>query len=204
MHLTPMLAALLACAQPPPAEREAAQEPTPSEPAVRVEVPAHAAEATLPTPFTLRQMKAGWVPGVRVRFRMEVTGQPTTLHDWEVRSNPDADHVETAVTVRREDDGTALAPTTARVMSYEELRQHAAFPSSRATMEQARVAGPDGPLPGRRYQVRSADDPGQVVTLEFADALPGPPVLMQTREAGEVVQSMRMLTRSGGPTAPRP
>jgi hypothetical protein len=210
VHLMPILAVLLACAETPmaPAAPDAAPTATPPPPETPTDrpgaAPADQATTTLPTPFTLAQMKAGWVPGVKVRFRMEVTGEPTTLHDWEVLSAPDADRVETAVTVHTEDGGTTLGPTNARVLSYEELRQHASFPSDRATMEQALVQGPAGPLPGRRYKVRSADDPLQVVTFEFADSLPGPPVLMQTQKGDDIIQSMHMVARSGGPSSTQP
>lgn len=214
MHLTPILMTLMACLEtttaPPSSEAMPPPDPSPAPAPAAVPIsgpiaaPGASALQTLPTPFTQAQMRAGWVPGVAVRFRMEVAGEPTTLHDWEVLSSPDADHVETAVTVRNEEDGSALAPTMTRVLSYEELRQHAAFPSERATMEDALVEGPSGPLPGRRYTVRSQEDRSQVVTFEFADALPGPPVLMQTRKGDDVIQSMKMVARSGGETPIRP
>jgi hypothetical protein len=127
---------------------------------------------------------------------MEVAGQPTTLHDWEVLETPDPDHVETAFTVLAEDGETVLDPRTPRTSSYEELRQHASFPSGHASVEQVRVQTPRGPLAGRRYTVRDPDQADKVQTFEFADALPGPPVRMETRIGDTVVQSMVMLTRT--------
>ncbi|MEC8422326.1 MAG: hypothetical protein VX000_01045, partial [Myxococcota bacterium] len=154
--------------------------------------------STLPTPFTLAQLQAGWVPGVTVRFHLEAGAQPATLHEWEVVSTSSPDTVATAITVLAEDGTTVLVPRTVRTMPYEDFRLLSAFPSTRATVEQARVETPAGTQPGRRYRVRSAEVPDQVQLYEFADALAGPPVLIETRDAGTLTQRMRMVSRTPG------
>lgn len=211
MPTLPVLALLFACgpASPPTPEADMPADPAAaprSEEVAPERTGESPGEPLLPTPFTLEQMKAGWVPGVHVRFRLEVAGQPTTLHDWEVLSNPDAHRVETAFTVLAENGTDVLVERTPRVSTYEELRQHAAFPASRTESEQATIDTPRGPLPGRRYRVTDASDKTSVQTYEFADAMPGPPVRVETRLGSEIVQTMVMLSRTdpGGEKGAQP
>lgn len=159
--------------------------------------PTTEAPVMLPTPYTIEQMREGWVPGVALTFEMKAAGKPTTLHRWEVVSKPDADQVETAFTVLAEDGETVIAPRTVRGSALEALRKHAEFPADRATVEPATLTTPFGTFPGKRFTVTDPENPSQVQVFEFADALPGPPVRMATTEDGVEVQSMVMTARSG-------
>ena len=72
MSIVPALAALLACTDPPaepqgpaaPPQQLAADAP-PHRAATPAAPPPQGGPAMLPTPYTLDQMKSGWVPGVK-------------------------------------------------------------------------------------------------------------------------------------------
>lgn len=158
-------------------------------------------EATHPPPYTLAQFREGWVPGVEVRFRIEKRGHPTTLHHWEVLSQPEPDHVEIRFSVFREDDGTPLGEPRVVVSVIEELLHHASFSTADTTMEARTVETPFGAFAGRRYVRTDPDTPGIVSTFDFADALVGPPTRMVVTVEGEVVDEMVMISRSPLPPA---
>ncbi len=154
------------------------------------------APAMLPTPYTVAQMRQGWVPGTKVEFHIVKRGAPDTVHRWEVLSHPDEDHAETAFSMFREDGQTQVGETRTAATGFDELRRHAEFPAAITTSERATLETSFGSCEGTRYTMVDPQSPGIVRVFEFADDLPGPPLLMRVSVEGTVVDEMVMTARS--------
>jgi len=139
---------------------------------------------TLPTPFTAARLRSGHPVGLRTRWRRGSAGTAPVSYGLEVvRSDVDG------VSFQQDDGSTFDA-------SWAELRDHAAFPVGSTTWEdEVRVEVPAGSFLTRRYDV--ARDGGLAVFWFDLD-LPGPPVKMELRKGGEVVEFMELLSREQG------
>lgn len=181
---------LTACAA-PPRDDAAARQPATVEtaPATR---PA-AAVATLPTPYTAEAIRAANPPGTRLRMRVETYGRPAVLRETAFIAGD-----ETRATMEGRllaATGEAIAPVTTSTATWTELRDHAAFPAAAASRERTTVDVAAGSFEAWRYDVRG-DEAGAGTTTSywFADDRPGPPVLVEQRDAtGRILMRMEMV-----------
>lgn len=132
--------------------------------------------AMLPTPYTADAIREAFQPGVFLAFDV-TTGGATSRQRWQV-TQATADEVTIAFTVQ--------GATDVKTSAFEDLRQHAAFPADTAERERVSWDSSLGPVEGWVYTVQ-----GETLrTFWFADAYPGPPLLM-TVHNGET-ETMRM------------
>ena len=154
--------------------------------------PAALAAATLPTPYTVDQLRRALPKGHVLRFQIHAPADaPPMLRTWKV-SAADPDGCTFRETVSGPDGQLVEGPTEART-SFEELRLHAAFPSANTKVEQGQqVTVPAGTYDVVRYTVTTATGDE---TYDFALALPGPPVRLLVREGGAEVLLMELYSR---------
>ena len=149
-------------------------------------------DGALPTPYTADQIRAAHPDGTSVVFRIEVPGQPALLHKLRFfNGSAEGTRFESK---NEAEDGTSLGEHEAW-SSWEELRDHAAFPAASTRVGEARAEVPAGAFSCRLYTVDSVEE-GVATTTRywFAHEKPGPPVLMETEVAGEVTMRMELLS----------
>jgi hypothetical protein len=151
-----------------------------------------AADGTLPTPYTVEQLRASLPVGHVMRLQIHAPADaPAKLRTWKV-SAADADGCTFRETLAGPDGQLIEGPTESR-SSFEELRLHAAFPAATTTVEQGlQVTVPAGTFDVVRYTVRGE---GGEEVYDFAPSLPGPPVRLVVRAAGIDIMLMEMYSR---------
>jgi hypothetical protein len=134
-------------------------------------------DQTLPRPYTAEQIRDAWHTGAELVVRTTgpkgETRRRTTVTDW----SPEG------VTMKIESldaaGASAGAPEEYKA-TWQELRDHAAFPAEKASRERAKRETPLGSLDGWLYVVNPGD--GSVLEMFFADRYPGPPVASGQRK----------------------
>ncbi len=140
---------------------------------------------TLPTPYTAEQIRAAWQPGFSVEMQTTEAGVVSRTRMTVLSATPEA------AVIREESlraDGTPGAPATESETRWSELRDHARFEATNATRERAECRALLGSLPGWSYAVQLRR--GGTMTLCFADATPGPPVVLELAHDGKVLSRM--------------
>lgn len=125
------------------------------------------------TPFTAEQIRAATKAGRTYRFEVEAPGKPARVRELTFVT-VDAEGAEVRAT-----SGDA-EPSSQRV-SWESLRQHAAFPKARVTTHDEEITVPAGTFACVVYVVRDGD---KTSTFYFAKSLPGAPVLFFSEVGG--------------------
>ncbi|MCP3960507.1 MAG: hypothetical protein GY719_21895 [bacterium] len=145
----------------------------------------------LPLPFTAEQIRDEWVEGFSLVLQTE-TPKGQTRERWTVLSaNEKGAEIEF---VPIDAEGNAAGnPRTSR-SSWEELRDHAAFPAAVSSREEIALDTALGQLDGWIYRTRSAEA-GTESEFFFASSLPGAPVQMRVMKGGETVLEMAQLER---------
>ncbi len=158
---------------------------------------------TLPTPFTADQIRDAFPAGTVIVWQQERAGE-LTHNRWTVAAS-DAQGMD--LTVDDAFDGDAATTRTAR-HPWIVLRDHALFPVHHATRTRTSIStllSTHGPMPAWRYDVEAPGAPDASPTLTtfwFADALPGPPVRMDTTRDGALVTRLQQVARTGTDTLP--
>lgn len=158
----------------------------------------------VPTPFTAAEIRDAMPVGTTVALRQETPGATPVVARWEV-VDADDDAVLIEYT-RATEDGVALTPPTRKRDLWTDLESHARFPAASTTRVRTSMATPLGTFEGWRYEVR-ASTPGQepvpgappsdeVRTLFFADAWPGPPLVMTVQRGGQQVLRLEVVERT--------
>jgi len=136
----------------------------------------------LPTPYSAEQIRDAWQPGFQVEMRNLEAGVETRLRMTVLSATP------SAVTIRSQPlkaSGEGSEPARESTATWVELRDHALLPAASSTRERAECHSPLGTLPGWRYATTLAN--GDLLTMCFADATPGPPVEYETRREGKLL-----------------
>lgn len=137
-----------------------------------------------PTPFTAEQIRDAMPAGTVIRWKMGVAGQEATT-EWRVRA---ADAEGMTLESRAGD-----RPTDTSRATWEELRDHARFPSALTTVETGvPLTTGLGALTTAKYTVTDAEG---TRIFWFDPSLPGPPVQHETVDDGAVTFHMEQIGR---------
>ncbi|MCP3903586.1 MAG: hypothetical protein GY715_08105 [Planctomycetes bacterium] len=142
-----------------------------------------------PPPYSAEAIRRANPTGTQLVFRVEQPGQPSVLHAMQFVSTSAAGAV--IVSEDRTLDGTPIGESERSEATWEELRDHAAFPSDRTTRSLATRDVPAGRFECWAYAVvveltdeeieKLGGDPGPVTNrFYFAYDRPGPPVEFTT------------------------
>lgn len=172
----PILLAL-GCGAPAPPAAAPASEASSAPEAAGVEAAAPEAAApdaagadVYPTPYSAEQIRDATRPGRAYTWRVEASGK-AAVERTVAFTHVDAEGAELA------SDGV-----TKRV-TWEQLRQHAAFPRALVTTREETVTVPAGTYACVVYVI-AGPAAGETSTFYFAKGMPGAPVLFFTDRAG--------------------
>jgi hypothetical protein len=142
--------------------------------------------AMMPTPYTAEQIRAANHVGRRLDWRVETAGR----HEMRSMTFVAADEKGAdAEAVTLDETGHAVGESKRTHATWEELRDHAAFPSASTTLTHESVTVPAGTYDCNVYTVT---DGGKVMRFWFANNMPGPPVKMVTTEAGAETETREL------------
>jgi hypothetical protein len=145
-------------------------------PADRLMRPDHA-----PTPYTAAQIRTACRHGRRSTFLTEAPGnQPSSM------TFTFLDPTDDGCTLEISGSATRRVPAT-----WKGFQAHASFPDSQTRISRETIEVPAGRYHCMHYTVTGpAGAKDNVTDLWFAHELPGPPVLREVRESGQVVSRM--------------
>ncbi|CAN5916512.1 hypothetical protein BH11MYX2_BH11MYX2_00860 [soil metagenome] len=141
-----------------------------------------------PMLFTVEQLRAGCPQGRKIELRIEVSGKPAIVEDWEFTR---VDKVSATIhSVTHDEDGEPISEETS-TSKWTDLHEHAKFPAATTTFDDnVELTIPAGTFTTRLYTVH---DGGTTKQFWFATDLPGPPVQFTTEKDGQVVMRALML-----------
>jgi hypothetical protein len=185
---------VVACtgANPPPTEPTQRQKvvdlPDASEPQVE----------TAPTPFTADQIREGCKTGRTIVYLLERKGQAPVRRRTRFLDT-DSEHATIETALLDAEDHVVGEPET-KISSWEQLRNHAAFPKAQTTVSDSLAVTPAGDFSCKRYIVEetTADGKKQKSNYCFAKDLPGPPVEVEVELDGVLVLSMSLVKNDPG------
>jgi hypothetical protein len=156
--------------------------------------PASSEAALAPIPYTAAEIAAGNPTGRwRTYRRQEGEGAPVLVRTTFTNSTADATTFEQ---VPVDESGAPQGEPSTSSATWEELRQHAAFPAGSTTIEDEEIEVPAGRYPTRRYVVTElAPEGARTSRFWFATdlAIAGPPVRMEIEVGGAVVSRMELV-----------
>lgn len=142
-----------------------------------------------PTPFSASQIRDASRPGTVVTYRIDPPGGDPYLDRWEFVGGDE----ERGRRRRWSEtlDGQLLEPVQEVESGWLDLQRHASYPvaTTRLMTGSARTAA--GDFDGWVYVI--ANDDGTITSATFARTMPGPPVLMESRQEGDVVFRMELV-----------
>jgi hypothetical protein len=145
----------------------------------------------LEQPFTADEIRAEWVPGLRLLIR---------------RSSPDGEVLERWTVVAADDEGAdieyAVVDGAGQVVGeprvqrsgWTELRDHASFPAAASNREWSTRSTALGTFDGWLYRVQD-DTTGTVNEFFFVPSMPGAPLYMRSIEGDDVVFELEQTAR---------
>lgn len=143
---------------------------------------------TLPTPYTADEIRVASPAGRRIELRVDAPGRPVTVRVlWFLSVDAAGADVESSTL---DETGHEVGKREKTRSTWEELRQHAAFPRATTTVSEATVTVGAGTFDCRVYAVSSG---GRVTTFWFARSLPGPPVKMTVEVDGAIVETRTLV-----------
>jgi hypothetical protein len=142
-------------------------------------------------PFTAEQIRAEWVPGLRLLMR-RTTPEATRIERWTViAADEEGIDIEYATIA---DDGTVVGERVVERSTWVDLLDHAAFPAAHSIREWVSRTTGLGEYEGWLYRV--TDDSGDTVQeFFFVPELPGAPVQMRILEGGTTVFELEQTAR---------
>ena len=153
--------------------------------------------AILERPFTADEIRAEWVPGLRILMRRSYPERSVVERWTVVAADEEGVDIEYAtVSDQLEIEGE---PNTKR-STWVELRDHASFPAATASREWINRTTLLGELDGWLYRVAD-DNKATVEEYFFAASLPGVPVQMKIFDGEGVVFELEQTARLR-PTTP--
>ena len=144
-----------------------------------------------PTPFSAAEIRDAFQVGREVRsLTVRADGEPYVL----VRRSFSADAEAAVYEMWTEStDGVRLSEPEQGRSTWLELQGHASMPADATTIEPVEIDLPIGRYDGLLYTRVIGDT---VDTFWFALALPGAPVRMESRVAGQVVLSWKTIAQT--------
>ena len=142
-------------------------------------------------PFTAEQIRAEWVPGLRLLMRRTSPAE-TDIERWTVvEADEEGADIEYATIAN---DGSVVGKPTVARSSWVELRDHASFPADHSSREWVSRSTQLGEFEGWLYRVH---DEGAATSQEFffVPELPGAPVLMRILEGDATVFELEQTAR---------
>ena len=137
-----------------------------------------------PTPFSADEIRDGFVPGTVVRSRVERAGAEPVVHvRVSIAADPDGGIYEFWTESL---DGRRLEEPVQQRSIWRELQAHASMPVDATTIDRVTIDVPMGTFDGLRYTRVEGET---VDTFWFATSMPGAPIRMEERVAGELVFS---------------
>lgn len=154
---------------------------------------------TAPTPYTADEIRAALPPGSRIVLRREMQGLPTVHSTMTFRAADDPERETRLVVHTTTPDGMEVAPPDEGTVSWEELRDHAAFPAAATERAEGRIEVPAGGFDCMLYTVRTMEQGAPTVSRYwFAKDLPGPPVLLEVEREGTTILRLTLLETTRG------
>jgi len=149
------------------------------------EAPA-AEPATAPTPFTAAQIRDGCPTGRWSVYRYTTPEGVTRRRMTFVQTDANVAWFDV---VALDEDDEPIGEIEGGDATWEELRQHAAYPVPATTISDATLETPAGTFETRLYTVVD-EEAGTTTRAWFAPSLPGPPVRHRVERDGELVSDM--------------
>ncbi len=138
-----------------------------------------AGEATASTPYTADEIRESSRTGRRYEWNVEVPGKPREVRVLTfIRVNKGGAEVEN---VTLDATGHMVGEPVRGSATWQELRDHAAFPASRVAVTEESITVPAGTYPCKLYTVTEG---AKVSRFWFANTMPGPPVKLAITEGG--------------------
>ena len=154
------------------------------------------AQEYLPTPYTAEEIREAWQVGFELTtHHMTPEGEEISMTRVEAWSQGKVEMSAVTFDIAGDPKGEPrLVEST-----WEELRDHARFPSAIAARERAQRETVMGELEGWLYRV--AGEEGRRSEFFFADGLPGPPVVYSHFEGDAEVLRVEMIDRQEAESA---
>ena len=145
-----------------------------------------------PFPYTADEIRRANPPGTVLVYRMEGSGGAFVQTMTFLRA---AEPGRARIQIRRmTEKGDLLAQPETTTSSWEELRDHASFPREATVRTEERIETPGGSFDAWLYTIRrEEDDVPTTARFWFAFDKPGPPVIYETEQAGEITSRMTLL-----------
>jgi len=156
-----------------------------------------------PTPFSADEIRKGCRAGVWRLYRVAAAGRPPSYRILRFdRANEAGVIVVSAMTDMK---GRPFGEQRRVKALWKGLQSHASFPAGATTIRTEKRTTPAGTFVCWRYDVvgRLAGQ-REVKRFWFAKNLPGPPVDLERRVGGRVVQRMTLVGTGRSSPAPRP
>ena len=148
-----------------------------------------AGEPTASAPYSADELRESSRTGRRYEWNADVPGKPREVRVITfVRVNKGGAETEN---VTLDAAGHMVGEPIRGSATWQELRDHAAFPASHVAVTEETITVPAGTYPCKLYTVT---DGAKVSRFWFANTMPGPPVKLVITEAG-VAKETRELIR---------
>lgn len=155
-------------------------------------------EPMLETPYTAAQIASACPVGRKMKFALEAEGQ-TQYQVLEFKAV--TAEGATLLATLMDKDGKPTGEQEETKATWEELRDHAQFPSKTSSRAEGSLTTPAGTFACWVYTVREDEEGLGTTTFWFAKDLAGPPVKIEAREGdakSPVVYSMTLVEHSPG------
>ncbi len=146
-----------------------------------------ASEPTANTPYTADEIRESSRTGRRYEWNVDVAGKPREVRILTfVRVNKGGAEVEN---MTLDATGHMQGEPVRGSATWQELRDHAAFPAAHVTITDESVTVPAGTYPCKLYTVT---DGAKVSRFWFANTMPGPPVKLAIAEGGAAKETREL------------
>lgn len=146
-----------------------------------------AAEPTASTPFTADEIRESSRTGRRYEWNVDSPGKPRQVRVLTfVRVNKGGAETEN---VTLDEAGHMMGEPVRSSATWQELRDHAAFPATKVAITEESVTVPAGTYPCKLYTLTEG---AKVSRFWFANTMPGPPVKIAIVEDGTPKESREL------------
>lgn len=144
---------------------------------------------THPTPFSAAQIRDASREGTIITYRIDPLDGDPYLDRWEFLGGDEEGGRRRRWTETL--DGEVIEEPTEIESSWVDLQRHASYPASITRLMTGVAVTPAGEFDCWVYV--TANDDGSITTASFARSQPGPPVLMESRQEGELLFRMQLM-----------
>lgn len=147
-----------------------------------------------PRPYTAVQLRAASPVGRVMRYHLTTGARGVTIEYRFLAS----DAAQATIRTTETPDGGAAGPPVDGTASWEALAGHADSPAAATVIRAAEITVPAGTFACKEYAVTSVSaGVTSLMTLDFADAMPGPPVRMVVTTNGAVASTLELQSYAG-------